>query len=93
MECLNKFEKKGLAKKWPLTRRIIQNETKLSNSTVTWIGNNSSNRVVFFVHGGGYVLGLNGAHKLLANKICKMSGSRVLIVEYRLAPELQLSKT
>ena len=42
---------------------------------------------MFFVHGGGYVLGLNGAHKLLANKICKMSGSRVLIVEYRLAPE------
>ena len=42
---------------------------------------------MFFVHGGGYVLGLNGAHKLLAHKICKMSGSRALIVEYRLAPE------
>ena len=81
-----KTKKRGLPK-WPLTRRIIQNDTKLSNSTVTWIGNNSSNKVVFFVHGGGYVLGLNGAHKLLANKICKMSGSRVLIVEYRLAPE------
>ena len=81
-----KTKKKGLPK-WPLTRRIIQNDTKLSNSTVTWIGNNSSNKVVFFVHGGGYVLGLNGAHKLLANKICKMSGSQVLIVEYRLAPE------
>ena len=81
-----KTKKKGLPK-WPLTRRIIQNDIKLSHSTVTWIGNNSSNKVVFFVHGGGYVLGLNGAHKLLANKICKMSGSRVLIVEYRLAPE------
>ena len=81
-----KTKKKGLPK-WLLTRRIIQNETKLSNSTVTWIGNNSSNKVVFFVHGGGYVLGLNAAHKLLAHKICKMSGSRVLIVEYRLAPE------
>ena len=81
-----KTKKKGWPN-WPLTRRIIQNETKLSNSTVTWIGNNSSNKVVFFVHGGGYVLGLNGAHKLLAHKIGKMSGSRVLIVEYRLAPE------
>lgn len=81
-----KTKKKGLPK-WPLTRRIIQNETKLSNSTVTWIGNNSSKKVIFFVHGGGYALGLNGAHKLLAHKICKMSASRVLIVEYRLAPE------
>ena len=81
-----KTKKKGLPK-WPLTRRIIQSETKLSNSTVTWIGNNSSKKVIFFVHGGGYALGLNGAHKLLAHKICKMSASRVLIVEYRLAPE------
>ena len=47
--------------------RIIENDTKLSNSTVTWIGNNSSNKVVFFVHGGGYALDLNGAQKLLAN--------------------------
>ena len=45
LKQIRKKKKKGVAK--TLTRRIIQNETKLSNSTVTWIGNNSSKKVIF----------------------------------------------
>jgi len=81
-----KTEKKAKLK-WPFWDQKTPNKIKLSNSTVTWISNGAFERVVFFVHGGGYVLGVNDAHRRLAKKICKLTGSKGLLVEYRLAPE------
>ena len=45
------------------------------------------NRVLLYLHGGGYVLGSPDSHRYLAWKLAEASGMRVLVVDYRLAPE------
>lgn len=45
------------------------------------------NRVVLYVHGGGYVIGSVASHRELTARISRASGARVLSLAYRLAPE------
>lgn len=44
-------------------------------------------RVVLYFHGGGYVLGSVPSYREFAGRISRATGSRVLLVDYRLAPE------
>lgn len=44
-------------------------------------------RAVLYLHGGGYVIGSAATHRSLASRISAAAGSRVLVVDYRLAPE------
>jgi monoterpene epsilon-lactone hydrolase len=44
-------------------------------------------RVVLYLHGGGYVVGSLNTHRDLAARLGKAAGSRVLAIDYRLAPE------
>jgi len=54
-----------------------------------WIlpGSVSSQPVILYLHGGGWVLGWYQSHRVLSAHIGKASQSRVLAVNYRLAPE------
>jgi acetyl esterase/lipase len=44
-------------------------------------------RVLFYLHGGGYNAGSCVTHRDLAARLCLASGVRVLLLDYRLAPE------
>ncbi len=44
-------------------------------------------RVILYLHGGGYVIGSIRSHRELASRLSRASGARVLLIEYRLAPE------
>ncbi len=44
-------------------------------------------RVVFYVHGGGFTMGSPETHRRLAADIGAAANARVLLVQYRLAPE------
>lgn len=44
-------------------------------------------RVIIYVHGGTYTTGSRDTHRLLACRIARVCRSRVLLPEYRLAPE------
>src|SRR4051812_7782758 len=44
-------------------------------------------RVVLYLHGGGYVMGSLVTHRKLAGDVSRASGARVLLLDYRLAPE------
>ena len=46
-------------------------------------------RVIMYLHGGGYLLGSLQSHAGLASEIGKSASCRVLQVDYRLAPEHQ----
>lgn len=50
-------------------------------------GNRSSDGAVFFVHGGGFVLGNTAIYEGLMRRMTKMMNMAVVSVEYRLAPE------
>jgi len=43
--------------------------------------------VVLYLHGGGYVIGSRVSHRPLATRVAAAIGGRVLLPEYRLAPE------
>ena len=47
----------------------------------------AGDRVVLYLHGGGYVLGSLVSHQDLVARISKAANARVLYIDYRLAPE------
>lgn len=47
----------------------------------------SSNHVLLYLHGGGYVAGSIDSHRNLSGHLAKAAGFRVLALDYRLAPE------
>ncbi|MBI0577154.1 alpha/beta hydrolase [Neobacillus cucumis] len=54
-----------------------------------WLTNKlvSEDKVLLYFHGGAYTYGSTDSHRALAGKIGKAAGVRVLLPEYRLAPE------
>ena len=42
---------------------------------------------LLYLHGGAYVMGSRKSHRRLAAQLAKASGTRVLLLDYRLAPE------
>ncbi|MGE0858140.1 MAG: alpha/beta hydrolase [Gammaproteobacteria bacterium] len=47
----------------------------------------SAERVLLYLHGGGYVMGSPNTHRSLAGELSRASGATVLLPDYRLAPE------
>lgn len=45
------------------------------------------NRVILYLHGGGYVIGSIATHRSLLSRLARASGARGFSVDYRLAPE------
>ena len=46
-----------------------------------------ASRCIYYLHGGGYVIGNVNTHRVLGYDLSKASGARVLSMDYRLAPE------
>lgn len=46
-----------------------------------------ADKVIFYVHGGGYVSGSIQDHRSIVGKVAKHCGLRVFLFDYRLAPE------
>jgi len=44
-------------------------------------------RVIYYLHGGGYVIGSIKTHREMMSRLSRAAGARVLIIDYRLAPE------
>ena len=44
-------------------------------------------RVLLYLHGGGYLLGSVQSHRSMIERVAKATGARVLAINYRLAPE------
>tara|TARA_R110000868_G_scaffold100912_6_gene277757 strand:+ start:8148 stop:9059 length:912 start_codon:yes stop_codon:yes gene_type:complete len=47
----------------------------------------NQDRVILYVHGGGYVIGSVASHRHLVTELGRASGTRTLALDYRLAPE------
>ena len=44
-------------------------------------------RAILYLHGGGYVIGSINTHRAFAGRLSRAAKARVLVIEYRLAPE------
>jgi monoterpene epsilon-lactone hydrolase len=49
--------------------------------------NASGDRVILYLHGGGYVMGSINTHRAMVARIARASQARALALDYRLAPE------
>ncbi len=68
----------------------VKHSPVLANGVAAeWIvpQNDASEQVLLYFHGGGFVFGLSSLHLQMAASLAKRSGLRVLMVDYRLAPD------
>jgi len=47
----------------------------------------AADRVILYLHGGGYVMGSIATHRAMVARIARAANSRALLIDYRLAPE------
>lgn len=47
----------------------------------------TADRVILYLHGGGYVVGSINTHRAMVSRIARASDARALAIDYRLAPE------
>jgi len=47
----------------------------------------TNGRAILYLHGGGFVMGSIGTHRALASHLAAAAEARVLLIDYRLAPE------
>lgn len=47
----------------------------------------TADRIILYLHGGGYVIGSVRSHRELASRLSRSAAARVLVIDYRLAPE------
>lgn len=47
----------------------------------------SLERVIYYFHGGGYVLGSVNTHREMISRLARAAGAKALAIDYRLAPE------
>lgn len=60
---------------------------RLVSADWVWVEASRPDRVVLYLHGGAYVMGSPRTHRGLAGRIARASRARVLLPDYRLAPE------
>ncbi len=69
---------------------VAYQEVDANGVPAMWVtpnGTTDLNKVVMYLHGGGYVIGSILSHARLVGHIAKAAGVRGLNVDYRLAPE------
>ena len=78
-----------LASKLPLTPEFTLNRVDAGGVPAAWVEapGADAGRVMLYLHGGGYVIGSIDTHRELAGRLSQASAARVLILDYRLAPE------
>lgn len=73
----------------PMANGMLATKVDAYGVPAEWIDvdGTRSGRAFLYLHGGGYYLGSCDSHRGLASHLAKESLSRVLLPEYRLAPE------
>ena len=78
-----------LASKFPLTPEFTFTRVDAGGVPAAWVEapGADSGRTMLYLHGGGYVIGSIDTHRELAGRLSQAAAARVLIIDYRLAPE------
>ena len=74
---------------FPVEPDIVSREVDAGGVPADWVtvDGSDADHVVLYLHGGGYVMGSRNTHRGLAGRIARAAKARVLLPEYRLAPE------
>lgn len=79
----------GSAGMFPLEADVLASEIDAGGVPADWITADVSkaDRIVLYFHGGAYVMGSRNTHQGRAGRIARAAQARVLLPDYRLAPE------
>ena len=86
-QARQRFEKMGELLGRPADARC--ETVKAGSVPAEWVAapGVDAGRAVLYLHGGGYAIGSINTHRRLAYDISAASAARVLVIDYRLAPE------
>jgi len=78
-----------VAEMFPIADDVHCEPVRAGGVPAEWISvaETSGERVVLYLHGGGYVVGSLKTHRELASRIARAAKARTLLIDYRLAPE------
>ncbi|MGG3564670.1 alpha/beta hydrolase [Neobacillus rhizosphaerae] len=73
----------------PVAQDITVEKVEIEGIPAEWVNapNAMEDRVFLYLHGGAYIMGSCNTHRYLASKLSRSTAARVLVPEYRLAPE------
>ena len=80
----------ALAQKWiHPPRGVTVRTTQADGVPGEWLGpvGRDSGGVILYLHGGGYTFCSPATHRGLAGRLVRAAGARLLLIDYRLAPE------
>ena len=82
-------QKKSAKRMAMLPKSIALESAEIDGIHAEWLTheNADADKVILYLHGGGYVSGTPGMYHLLCGTLSEISGARVLMPEYRLAPD------
>jgi epsilon-lactone hydrolase len=74
---------------FPIAEDVTFETTTLGGVPARWstTPGASKERVLFYLHGGGYLLGSSLAYRSLFSELARAMGARGVAIDYRLAPE------
>jgi acetyl esterase/lipase len=74
----------------PLDDDIETERVGVNGIPAEWISapESQENRVILYLHGGGYLFGSARTHRVMLAHMARASKARVLALDYRLAPEI-----
>lgn len=78
-----------MGQNFPLPEGVSVSSVEATGINAEWVrtDNASQDRVVLFLHGGGYVIGSLASHRHLSAAISQATDASVFALDYRLAPE------
>jgi monoterpene epsilon-lactone hydrolase len=73
----------------PMAADVSATPVDVDGMGAEWVtaAGTDARRVVLYLHGGGYVMGSLATHRKLAGDVARAADARVLLLDYRLAPE------
>ena len=74
----------------PMDDDIETERIGVNGTPAEWISapESQENRVILYLHGGGYLFGSARTHRVMLAHMARASKARVLALDYRLAPEI-----
>lgn len=73
----------------PVEADVKCEPVKIGGMKAEWISapGADAGRAILYLHGGGYVIGSINTHRAISGRISRAAKARVLLIDYRLAPE------
>ena len=73
----------------PMAEDVTVEEISIEHVNADWITvpQSRADRVILYLHGGGYMIGSNRAYREYGGRLARAAQARVCVLNYRLAPE------